>query len=48
MMGCLPCWGGRGVVGFLALEGWVCLLVGVEGVWVVVGVGFVTGDGLNS
>ena len=47
-MGCLPCWGDRGVVEFLELEEWVCLLVGVEGFWGVVGVCLVPIDGLSS
>ena len=47
-MGCLPFLGGRGVVEFLELVGWVCFLVGVGGVWVVVGGFLVPVDGLSS
>ena len=40
--------GRRGVAECLELEGWVRFLVGVRGVWVVVGVCLVPVDGLSS
>ena len=48
MIGCLPCWGGLGVVEFLELVGWVCVLMGVGGVCVVVSVCLVPVNGLSS
>jgi len=47
-MGCLSFSGGRGIVEFLELVGWVCFLVGAGSVWVFVGVCLVLVDGLSS